>query len=210
LLALADDVSPTVRLGAKFALHRIGDTRQTRDLEATARDPDPRTRGDTALVLGLLDEPTGVRILTPMLTDSNAAVRLQAAESLWRLKDERGLETLVSASVSKFPDDQMIALLALAGPRDRRVLGHVRGALTSDYDEVSLVAARAAGLLGSDEGMGVALRSVNSADPRQRLLAALALGAIGRSDAQDELAGLLKDSDPDVRLGAATALLRLK
>ena len=89
-------------------------------------------------------------------------------------------------------------------------MGHLVGALTSDYDEVSLIAARACGLLGSDEGMGVALQFIKSPDPRQRFLAALALGAIGRSDAQEALAGLLGDSEPDVRLAAATALLQLK
>src|SRR5438128_850411 len=85
-----------------------------RQLEATARDPSPRTRGDTALALGLLGESSGVNVLHPMLYDPSAAVRLQAAESLWRLGDQRGLEALISASLSKYPDDQMLALLALA------------------------------------------------------------------------------------------------
>jgi HEAT repeat protein len=210
LLVLSDDADPSVRVGAKFALHRIGDTRQSHDLELTAKDPVPRTRGDTALVLGLLGEPSAVKILMPMLFDNNPAVRLQAAEALWRLKSENGLQSLVSFSVSKFPDDQMIALLALAAPRDRRVLGHLEGELTSDYDEVSLVAARGAGLLGSDRGYGVALKGAKSADPRQRMLAAMAFGAISRTDAQPVLATLLKDADPDVRLAAATALLQLK
>jgi HEAT repeat protein len=210
LLICSDDADPSVRIGAKFALHRLGDTRQSHDLELTARDPSPRSRGDTALVLGLLGEPSGVRILRPMLYDTSPAVRLQAAESLWRLGDQRGLEALISASLSKFPDDQMLALLALAGPRDSRVLGHVQGELTNEYDEVSLIAARAAGMLGSDDGYGVALKGVRSTDPRQRLLAALAFGAIGRSDSQPQLGLLLRDPDQDVRIAAATALLQLK
>jgi HEAT repeat protein len=104
----------------------------------------------------------------------------------------------------------MIALLALAGPKDARVLGHIEGNLTADYDEVSLVAARAAGMVGSDAGYGVALRGIKSSLTRQRMLAAMAFGAIGRSDAQEYLAPLLKDEDADVRLAAATALLQLK
>ena len=210
LLVLSDDSDPSVRVGAKFALHRIGDVRQSHDLEATARDPSPRTRGNTALALGLLGEPSGARILAPMLFDPSAAVRLQAAESLWRLGDARGLESVIASSLSKFPDDRMLAVLALAAPRDRRVLGHVQGELTDDYDEVSLIAARAAGMLGSDDGYGVALKGAHSTDPRQRLLAALALGAIGRSDSQTILSILLRDSDQDVRIAASTALLQLK
>ena len=44
LLVLSDDVDPSVRVGAKFALHRIGDKRQSHDLEASARDGNPHAR----------------------------------------------------------------------------------------------------------------------------------------------------------------------
>ena len=210
LLALVDDVDASVRVGARFALHRLGDVSRSHDLETTAKDPDPNVRGKTALVLGLMREPSAVNVLIPMLADPNPAVRLQVAEALWRLGREDGLERLVSYSVSGHADEQMIALLALAAPRDRRVLGHVRGNLVSDYDEVGLVAARAAGMLGSDAGYGVALKGAKSRDVRQRMLAALAFGAIGRTDAQDELAQLLRDPEHDVRLAAATSLLMMK
>ena len=210
LLTMVDDVDASVRVGVRFALHRLGDKSRSHDLEVYAKDPSPRTRGDVALVLGLLGEPSATNVLIPMLADNNAAVRLQVSEALWRLGHESGLERLVSYSVSGHPDDQMIALLALAGRRDRRVLGHINGNLTSDYEEVSLIAARAAGMLGSDAGYGVALKGVQSRDPRQRMLAALAFGAIGRTDAQEQLGKLLKDPDADVRIGAATALLQMR
>ena len=210
LAGMVDDPDPSVRVAVRFALHRLGDVRRSHDLEVYANDPAPQVRGRTALVLGLLEEPTAERVLIPMLADPNPAVRLQVAEALWRLKKESGLERLVSYSVSGHPDDQMIALLALAGPRDRRVLGHITGNLVNDYEEVGLVAARAAGMVGSDAGYGVALKGMTSRDPRQRMLAALAFGAIGRTDAQDELATLLKDPDADVRVAAATAILQLR
>ena len=210
LLVLSDDRDPAVRLGARFALHRLGDYRQSQDFGAFSKDFDTRMRGNTALVLGLLGERTADKILRPLLRDRSPAVRLQASEALWRLGDVQGRDNLISATISGYPDDQMIAILALAAPRNRNVIAHVRGALTSDWDEVSLVAARAMGMLGSDEGYGVALKGAKSADPRQRHLAALAFGAIGRTDAQPVLAQLLKDPDPDVRLAAATALLQLK
>jgi len=210
LLVMSDDADPSVQIGAKFALHRLGDTRQSHDLERTAIDMNPRTRGDTAMVLGLLGEPSAVKILAPMIYDKNEAVRLQAAEALWRLGDERGLNELVGASISQFPDLQMVAILGLAAPRDRRALGHIEGQLTGTYDEVNLIAARAAGMLGSDAGYGVALKGIKSPLARQKTLAALAFGAIGRPDAQEYLAPLLKDADADVRLCAAKALLQLK
>lgn len=210
LLQLIDDVDASVRVAARFALHRLGDTSRSHDLENTAKDPQARTRGDTALVLGLLGEPSAANVLIPMLADSDPGVRLQVAEALWRLGRDDGLERLVSYSLSGHADEQMIAISGLAAPRDRRVLGHITGNLTSDYQEVALVAARAAGMLGEDAGYGVALKGINSRDPRQRMLAALAFGAIGRTDAQDELAQLLRDPDHDVRIAAATSLLQLR
>jgi HEAT repeat protein len=210
LLVASDDKDANVRVAAKFALHRLGDTRQSRDLEKASLDTNPLVRGNVAVVLGLIGDPTARRVLFPMLADSAPAVRLQAAEALWRLGNERGLEVLVGATISKFPDDQMMGTLGLAAPRESRVLGHIVGNLTADYDEVSLVAARAAGMVGSDAGYGVAMKGAHSTDPRQRMLAAWAFGAIGRSDAQDYLGPLLKDPDSDVRLAAATAILQLK
>lgn len=210
LLALAKDPSEKVQIGARFALHRIGDTTLSHDLEKYAVDTRPRVRIDTAFVLGLLEEPSARKILRDMMMDLDSDVRLQVAESLWRLKDEQALDVLVAGSVSNFVDDQMICLMALAGPKDSRVEGYVRGKLTDPYAEVALVAARAMGDLGKDEGYGVALKGIKNADARQRYLGALALGAIGRADAQPILSPLLRDSDQNVRIAAAKAILQLK
>jgi HEAT repeat protein len=196
-----------VRLAAIFALFRLGDSTNAHDLEQTAMDPRPQVRGDTAFVLGMLGEPSALPILQEMLRhDADGNVRLQAAEAMWKLGDEKGEEALIAATVSAYASDQAVALLALAQPHDQRVLGNIEGFLATDYPEVSLVAARAAGMLGSQDGYGVALVGADSKDPRQRSLAALAFGAIGRRDAQPILSKLLHDSDPDVRLAAADAI----
>lgn len=197
------------RMADIFALHRLGDTRYSHLYEQTAMSLDPHVRGDTALMLGLLGEKSAIPILLQMRKDSSPAVRLQAGAALWALGEERGEDDLVAATLSAYPDDQMIALLALAQPRDTRILANVEGQLTNDYPEVALVAARATGQLGSDDGYGVALKGVKSVDPRQRFLAAMALGDIGRTDAQPVLQKLLTDGDADTRLAAAGALLQL-
>jgi HEAT repeat protein len=209
LLRLVPDADKHVQIAARFALHRLGDTRFSHDLEKSARDADVRVRADTVLVLGLLGEQSALKILRPMINDPEAIVRLQAAEAMWRLGDEQGLSVLATGTVSKFADDQIIAVIALAGPKDKRVAEHVRGKLTSEWDEVALAAARSMGELGTDEGYGVAMKGARSPDPRQKVLAALAFGAIGRTDAQSTLANLLRDGDQNVRLAAATGVLQL-
>jgi HEAT repeat protein len=76
--------------------------------------------------------------------------------------------------------------------------------------EVRLVAARALGMLGSDEGYNLAMENLASREMRTRYLAAMAVGAIARADAQGPLGGLLKDADEDVRLAAASSILQLR
>jgi HEAT repeat protein len=203
-------VPTTVEVGVLFGLHRLGDTRYSHELETLARNPDPEVRGKTALVLGLLEEPSAITLLLPLRRDEAQPVRLQAAESLWRLGDDRGLDDLAAAAVSQYPDDLIIATLGLAAPKNPRIIQHVRANLVTDYPEVELAAARALGMLGSDEGYVIAMKGGESNDPFQRSLAALALGAIGRSDAQAALAKLLDDTNAPVRLSAATAILELR
>jgi HEAT repeat protein len=209
LLSKVDDNDLRVRAAVIFALHRLGDTRFSHDLEKLSEDPDARVRASTAQVLGLIGEPSATNVLTPMLTDMAASVRLQAAESLWRLGDEDGMKDLLAYTISSYPDDQMSAILALAQPGDARALPYVRGAMTTDYLEVNLTAARGMGMLGSDEGWNVAVPAAKSKEANQRSLAALAMGAIGRSDLQPYLVKLLRDQNTLVRISAATGLLQL-
>jgi HEAT repeat protein len=198
------------RLAAIFALHQLGDTRFSHLLEETAMDPRPQIRGDTALILEMIGNTSAAPILVQMMKhDASENVRLQAAEALWKLGDERGEEFLIPATISGFASDKMIALLALAGPRDRRVLKNEFGMLNDDYPEVSLVAARACGQLGSDAGVGIAEIGAKAGDPMQRSLAAWALGDIGRADSQPVLKKLLADDVPDVRVTAAAAVLKI-
>ena len=210
LLADVDTAPLQNQMADVFALHRLGDTSRSHLFEHTALYADKYVRGDTALMLGMLGDKSAIPILVQLMSrDREALVREQAAEALWKLGDDRGLNELVGGTISAYPDDRMIAATALAAPRDTRVVGNVEGMLTDDYPEVSLVAAAAAGRLGSDHGYGVALEGARSPDPRRRLLAAVAFGAISRPDAQPILAKLLDDPNADVRLAAAEAILQI-
>lgn len=210
LLRLVDDSDPAVRVAARYGLHRIGDYRYSHDLEQLSRDPQPQVRGTTAMVLGMIGDSTGLKVLRAMRVDPHPAVRQQASAAMWQLHSTLGRDDLISRTISGYHDDEMFGFLALAEPHDRAIIQHVRVGLVSEWPEVSLVAARAMGMLGSDEGYGIAIKGAASTDPRQRLLAALAFGAIGRSDAQEELRKLLDDSDINVRIAAAEAILQLK
>jgi HEAT repeat protein len=201
---------PHVQIGAIFALHRMGDTRFSAGLEQALRSSDEEVRANAAFAFGRLGERSAIKVLREAMRDSSAEVRLQVAEALWRLGDREGLRSLVAASISGHPAHQMVGILALAGPRDTRVIEHVRAGRDSHYIEVALVTARALGMLSSDELYSIAIDSSKSAEPRHRFLAAMALGAIGRWEAQEALALLLKDPDEATRVAAATAILQLR
>jgi HEAT repeat protein len=209
VLGMLDDPSAHVQAAARFALHKFGDTSRSQELAALSRSAVPGVRANVAMLLGLLEEPSAVKVLRPMQADENAQVRLQVAEALWRLDNQDGLASLVQFSISQYVDDQIFALLAMAAPRRQSVRSLLEGKLNTEVVEVNLAAARGLGMLGSDRGYQVARDALSSREARQRLMAAMALGAIGRSDAQPALAKLLSDDSPQVRLGAAAALLMI-
>lgn len=209
VLTMLNDPNAHVQAAARFALHRFGDTSRSQELATLARSAVPGVRANVALILGLLEEPSGVKLLRPMQADDNAQVRLQVAEALWRLGDEDGLSSLVQFAISQYIDDQIFAVLAIAAPRRQTVRSLLEGKLNTDVVEVNLAAARGLGRLGSDRGYLVARDAASSRDARQRLMAAMALGAIGRSDAQPTLAKLLDDESPQVRLAAAAGVLMI-
>jgi HEAT repeat protein len=210
ILKLIDDNDPNVRVAVRYALHRLGDYRFSHDLERTAVDPDPGVRGNTAIALGRLETASAIKLLVPMQKDVEPSVRLQVAEALWRLGDERGFKALVAASVSAYPDDVIIAYLAMSATKNQKLSAHVQAGLNNEYPQVALAAARGMGELGSDAGYGVALAGARSRDPLQRYMAAVAFGAIGRSDSQEMLGTLLHDKESaDIRLAAAYSLLQI-
>jgi HEAT repeat protein len=210
LLGMIDDPDAGVRVVVRYALHRIGYYKYSHDLEEMAKDPQANVRGTAAMVLGMIGDPSALNVLRPMRHDFSAPVRQQVAVSMWRLGSDQGMKDLIGLTVSPYQDDKKVVILGLAQPRNRNVIQHIRINLTDDAPEVCLVAARAMGMLGCDEGYGVATRGARSEDPRQRVLAALALGAIGRSDSQEVLRELLADANADVRVAAAEGVLELK
>jgi HEAT repeat protein len=209
---MVKETDPNVAVAVRYGLHKLGNTKHTHDLEEYAVSTDPRVRRNVALVLGSLGEKSAVdKVLNVLRADPDPLVRQQALEAMWRLGDEKAIKPLVALTVSSYSDDRIIGLLALAGPKRQNVREHVRGLLAGDdiHVEVSLVAARAMGMLGSDEGYVIAKTGARSQDPQHRFLAAMAFGAIGRPDAQDDLRKLLSDPEPNVQLAAAAAILQL-
>ena len=215
LLGMVNDKNPIVRVGVRYALHRLGTFTFSHDLEhsAVAAGPDAAgERGATAMVLGRMGDKSAIKILMVLRKDPVPAVREQASESLWRLGEMLGAEDLAGLVRSHYRDDQIVGLLGLAATHDANVREQIRAELSGIDTDVRLTAARALAMVGGppyDIGYWIAVNGAKETDPKLRALAALAMGAIGRTDLQPTLRGLLNDPDPEVRIAAATAILQI-
>jgi len=223
LQAMLRDDDPSVRVAAVYGLHRLGDKRYTKYMETTVRNVDPRVRANTVLAMGRLGEPTALRILKDLRSDPDERVRLQVAKSMWLLKDEAGLTDLLSMLTASV-GDRMFAAQALAEANASNpgfnVRQHIRSLFFSNFGgtgdeqalatDVRLAAARALGILGSDEGFGLAVQQMKSSNAGHRAMSAAVFGAIRRRDGTVRVAPLLNDADATVRIAAAAAILRIE
>ena len=89
-----------VKIASIYALHMMGDKRYSHELEQTARSNDPIVRSNTVIVLGMMEEPSAIKILKVMRADRSASVRVLACEALWRLGNSDGLPDLVLGSAA--------------------------------------------------------------------------------------------------------------
>ena len=209
LLALSEDPDPSARIAAKFALHRLGDTRQSHDLETTSRDSSPRSAATPPWSWACSESPPPPASSPPCFSTPAPPSACRPLRRC-RLGDERGLDALISGSISKFPDDQMIALLALAGPKDRR-----RSVTSRDNSPPTTPRSRSlppALPACSAPTPATASRSSTSTAPTTAAECSPPSHSAPSAGpmVQTHLAPLLKDPDPDVRVAAAQAILQLK
>jgi len=115
---LANDPNTSVQIGAKFALHMLGDKTRTHDFEKYVQDPNPRVRANAVFALGLTNEPSALKLLGSLRGESDPAVRLEIVEAMYRLGDADARDQLVMGTVSAYPDDQIVSILALASTHD--------------------------------------------------------------------------------------------
>jgi len=221
-----EDPDANVRIAALFARHRLGETDQTGYMTTYLLESDEITvRRNAALVLGLLEDKSAVKVLARAMRDPDPGVRHHALEAMARLGNADAKKELSFMANAGVGTEETFALQALAATGDRSYIDTFRYKLANaSHTETRLAAARALGLLGSDEGLAAALGALNDAsglrnEPgdspgdqllRRRQLAASALGAIGRDDAFPTLEKWLENrSDPRVQVSAAGAILEI-
>ncbi|MCH8148831.1 MAG: HEAT repeat domain-containing protein [Planctomycetes bacterium] len=221
-----EDSDANVRVGALFAMHRLGHTEDTGKLATLLlKHNDPAVRRNAALVTGILVEPGAIKALARAMKDRDKGVRDHALEAMARLHNADAKREMVFMTEAGIGAEEVFALSALAVTRDPALAETFRYKLAhGDHLETRLAAARGLGLLGLDDGYDIANRALSYGGApvrasegsraqrllRVRLLAASALGAIGRTDALGALDRLMnRSTDPREQVAAARAILEI-
>jgi len=213
-----------------YALHRLGNDTYTDRLGALVRDHDKLVRAEAARVMGRMGVPSAVGPLkTLQRDDRDAVVRLNVAESLALLGDERSIGLLEAFTKSQMVEDRLVAVEALGRLRHARSITVLRR-VARDRDQSPLVRVAASGALaglGEQQNKGLVLRS--AVDPRGVLrsvlgrnaqieardvvtLQTLAIGALEKMDDKldvNTLQPTLLAAKGSVKVAAARAVLHL-
>lgn len=214
-----------------YALYRLGDDRHAGELGRLLFDPEAEIRGNAAMVMGKMGEPSAIGPLKNLLIDEqDAAVQLQVIEALALLGDRRSANILEAYTKTQFVDERLVAIPAMAriaSPQAEQVLW---GLLAErNPPRVRVAAAGALGRIGRfDEGAyrfclrssmnpGAVMRAADDlgapvpevAIHSLQKLAAMALGSLGRPAAVNVLHSLLGHPEGGVRVAAAMSILRL-
>lgn len=213
-----NDQNENVRIGAAYSLIRLGDTSHYQLIRNAAVSTDPTLRANALLLLGKLGNKEDLDLIYKALGDDEAAdkVRMQAVESIARLKDVRIYRSkLWPLLISKYADDRVMGIRAMGALGTVEAREAIQTMLQDDVLEVRLCAAEELGKAGDKSGMNqlVSYFQTNPDLNQATMATGTAVMAIGRLKAAN-LSGYLQqalDSQSGyMRLAAAQSILLMK
>lgn len=214
-----NDPSKSVQGAAMFALHQCGDeSGDITPLAGMLASQNPSLRGNAAMLLGYLGDPSAVLMLkdlarVPMPRVSavqESIVRIQVAEALVRLGDTQALNALRAGAYSQFDEVRVLAVSMMGELGDQRMEKAFATMLIQPPIELQIAAAGALARFGRHEGFAVVMEATFSSMTTVRAQATLTLEYFHRhAQARTALEQLLDDPEEQVRLAAAAAILRI-
>ena len=206
---LLTDPDISVRVGAIYALARLGHDSHMSELAQTLQSKSPTVRANTAFVLGRLGDPSAIVLLKTRADDANSAVRMAITSALARLGDRRAINSLIAMSLSKYAQFHLAAMSTCRSLQNPLAANVLLNGLHDPLIAAQLIAARGLGQRNSTLGEKIALTCAADKNPQLRVLAALALGSIPVAYNAHVLKKLFKDPDPKVEIAAAAGLIEL-
>ena len=214
--ALANDPSESVQAAALTSLRLCGEQVDLTPLAVMLTSVKPTVRGNAALLLGRMGDPSAISMLSELATapmprasaDQEAVVRLQIAEAIVKLGDDTALNAVRAGLYSQFDEVRLLAVSMLGELKDRRMEKAMAQMLLQPPIELQIAALGALAQLGRYGGESILLQASRSPFPAVRAQTALTLGRFRGAGAQNALVGLLNDQSEQVRLSAAAGILQ--
>jgi len=216
LLPLLNDTNESVQLAAAYALVKLNQDQYHETIRQGAKNPDQSVRANAVLLLGKLGNQDDLNLLYWVLHDENSKenVRLQAVESIARLKDrEMYRSKLWALLISKYADDRVIGIRGMGALGTDEAKNAILTMLQDDVLEVRLAAAEQLGRLGDKHGeMEVYSYFQSKPDLNQINIAAnniavMAIGRIQSNRLNAFLPDVLASQSESIRLLAAQSIL---
>jgi HEAT repeat protein len=177
------------------------------------RNPGDENRREIVAALGELGSRQGISLLSEIAVsdDERPTLRMAALDSLSKIGDPEGLQTVLTALVSSDPNVRSGAIAALGAFSGQEVEGAILGAFRDSYYRTRISAAKAAGERQLMEAIPyLRFRAERDEVPAVKDEAIRALGAIGTPETAlilAELFGERKNTDR-IRILAAEMLIR--
>ena len=219
---LLDD-SESVKAATLGSMYKCGSNVDLNPLASMLDSDDPELRGNAAMILGRMGNPSAVEMIrraahassTTITPIRRRLINLQLAEALVQLGEREELEVIRAAIFSSIQEAEVTALACQIAGRlhDVEITSTLQGitATPERYpDEIRLVAAAALAEIAPDRvPMKLVLRFTSSESSSLRSQCATVLGIHGNSLSLGPLALLLTDLDPFVQIAAAGAIIRI-
>jgi HEAT repeat protein len=213
------DRDENVKIAADYALCKLGTSSGFELVRKAAASSDQTVRANAVLLLGKSGDKNSLKVLYWALRnkDSDDKVRLQAAEAIARLGDERIYPKLWAMLISIYADDRVMGVSAMGLLGTEEAKNALITKLDDDILEVRLAAAEQLGMLGETIGeaevLKVFTKNLTTGLDKEELqrvntLTALAIGRIGTANLTRFLPQLLENESKFVRIAAAKAVIQ--
>jgi len=211
--------SGSVRAAAMFAMHACGKKVDLSPMARLLASDDPGVRSNAALLLGRMSDRSAVPLLAAMsrrpmrrVSAARAAVvRLQFAEAMVKLGDDKGLDALRSGAYSQFDEVRIVAIKSMGEVGDEAMMPALRELLKDDRQpiQIRLAAAESLARLRQADGMKVVLEGLVSTEPTVRVQAALAGSKLASDGVVLAVVNQLDDANEAAKVAAAAAVLAI-
>ncbi len=218
LRRLLNDTNENIKIGAAYALTRLGKGDFSDIIRRSTKSKDQTVRANAVMLLGKLGNKGNMQLLYQTLRalDSDDKVKIRVVEALATLGDEKIYRSKCwPLLISKYADDRIMGIKAMAQLGTAEAKNAIKTMLYDDIVEVRLYAAGQLGVLGDTAGQDEVLAYLQSNLQNKNEwsvagdTAVAAIGQIG-TDALAKLLPVFLDSrNKLIRLSAAQSALLL-